>query len=144
MILHVVDVAAPYRAEYINEVENVLDELGAGDKPRLLVLNKVDLLEAGEVEADARGEAVAKEEDSVAVSALRGQGLDALCKAIDRLLPGDDVEEVRYRFSHQDGEKLSFLYDHARVLERNDKSEGVEIRALAAESVRRRLAANAV
>ena len=144
MILHVVDIAAPYRAEYINEVENVLEELGAGDKPRLLVLNKVDLLEAGEVEADARGEAVAKEEDSVAVSALRGQGLDALCMAIDRLLPGDDVEEVSYRFSHQDGEKLSFLYDHARVLERNDKSEGVEIRALAAESVRRRLAANAV
>ena len=144
MILHVVDIASPYRAEYISEVENVLDGLGAGDKPRLLVLNKVDLLEAGEVEAEARGEAVAQEEDTVAVSALRGQGLDALRSAIDGLLPGDDVEEVRYRFSHQDGEKLSFLYDHARVLERNDRPEGVEITALAAESVRRRLAANAV
>ena len=144
MILHVVDIASPYRAEYISEVENVLDELGAGDKPRLLVLNKVDLLERADAESEAPGEAAAQGEDTVAVSALRGQGLDALRDAIDRLLPGDDVEEVRYHFSHQDGEKLSFLYDHARVLERIDNAEGVEIRALAAESVRRRLVGSEV
>ena len=144
MILHVVDIASPYRAEYISEVENVLDELGAGDKPRLLVLNKVDLLEAGEAESESYRESLAPEEEAVAVSALRGQGLDALGDAIDQLLPGDNVEEVRYRFSHQDGETLSFLYDHARVVERDDTPEGVEITALAAESVRRRLTANEV
>ena len=142
MILHVVDIASPHRAEYINEVENVLEELGAGDKPRLLVLNKVDLL--GPAEAAAHGETAAPGEETVAVSALRRHGLDALLQAIDRLLPGDDVEEVRYYFSHQDGEKLSFLYDHARVLERSDTPDGVEITALAAESVRRRLATNAL
>ena len=144
MILHVVDIASPHRAEYINEVENVLEELGAGDKPRLLVLNKVDLLGPAEAEAAAHGETAAPGEETVAVSALRRHGLDALLQAIDRLLPGDDVEEVRYYFSHQDGEKLSFLYDHARVLERSDTPDGVEITALAAESVRRRLATNAL
>ena len=144
MILHVVDIASPHRAEYINEVENVLQELGAGDKPRLLVLNKVDLLGPAEAEAAAHGETAAPGEETVAVSALRRHGIDALLQAIDRLLPGDDVEEVRYYFSHQDGEKLSFLYDHARVLERSDTPDGVEITALAAQSVRRRLATNAL
>ena len=138
MILHVVDITSPHRAEYMSEVENVLAELGAADKPQLLVLNKIDLLEPAEAESAASGQ------DSVAVSALRAQGLEGLLAAIDRLLPGDDVEEVHYWFSHQDGEKLSFLYDHARVVERSDKADGVEITALAPESVRRRLATNAI
>ena len=138
MILHVVDAASPHCTEYMSEVENVLAELGAGEKPRLLVLNKIDLLEPAE--AAERGIEAASPENAVAVSALRGLGLDALLAAVDRLLPGDDMEEVHYYFSHQDGEKLSFLYDHARVMRRSDKADGVEVVAIAPESVRRRLA----
>ena len=75
LILHVVDAAAPEerRVADMRAVDEVLEEIGAGGKPRLLVLNKADLLSE-----DERSEALMEHPDAILVSALDGEGLDRL------------------------------------------------------------------
>ncbi|MEF9996419.1 MAG: GTPase HflX [Burkholderiaceae bacterium] len=78
LLLHVVDAASPARDEQVAEVNRVLKEIGAGDVPRLLVLNKIDLTgRSPSVERDADGNNYA-----VSVSAAAGLGLDELRGAI--------------------------------------------------------------
>ena len=64
-------------------VQTVLDELGAGDKPRLVALNKADLIERAANDPAAPGRAVS---GAVLVSALTGYGIDALRAEIAALL----------------------------------------------------------
>jgi GTP-binding protein HflX len=56
-------------------VQTVLDELGAGDKPRVVALNKADLVDRAALDGEAPGPAIA---GAVLVSALTGFGLDTL------------------------------------------------------------------
>ena len=140
MILHVVDVSSPHYREQIAEVDRILGELEVADKPQILVLNKADRVEPDEAEAAAVLERGSTERAAVVViSSKTGAGLDELARRIEEGLPADPVERVRYRFPFEAGDVLSFLYRHARVIERNDCEDGVEILADAAESVRRRL-----
>src|SRR3954454_20036105 len=82
LILHVVDASAPEeeRMEMLAAVEDVLEEIGAGDRPRLLVLNKADAIDAA-----GRTELGHRHPGAILVSALTGEGLEAL---------GDAVEEA--------------------------------------------------
>ncbi|MEC8819926.1 MAG: ribosome rescue GTPase HflX [Pseudomonadota bacterium] len=91
LILHVVDVAASEKQERITEVNKVLKEIGADQIPQLLVLNKSDLLEMEMpvIRRDSAGTPI-----SVRVSALVGQGLDAMLDCIDELLAGELVQTV--------------------------------------------------
>jgi len=101
------------------------------------VLNKSDRVEPEDVAAaleTERGEHAASE--VLAISARRGEGLDVLLETIDRLLPGDLLSEQRYHFSFEEGERIAFLYEHARVIERTDTESGVDIVAEVPESVR--------
>ena len=76
--LHVVDAADTERAERIRQVDEVLESIGAGDVPTILVFNKVDLLEEpARLERDEHGQ-VAR----VYVSARTGEGLDLLRQAL--------------------------------------------------------------
>jgi GTP-binding protein HflX len=79
LLLHVVDAADAERSARIEQVEAVLDEIGATGVPRLEVYNKIDLKpdEAARVERNERGEPA-----RVHVSALSGAGLDLLRAAI--------------------------------------------------------------
>ena len=144
MLLHVVDVSSDQRPERMREVAKVLEELDADKKPQILVLNKTDLLDDGEAEGITNIEkAAAGVSEVIAISASRGKGLAELLEAIDRRLEADDLAIVQYHFSHGDGDKISFLYEHARVMERTDNPEGVEILAEAPRSVRLRLSGQA-
>jgi len=89
LILHVVDAAAPEKQERIDAVNNVLSEIGAQQIPQLLVLNKSDLVATDRpvICRDSSGSPV-----SVRVSALRGEGLDAMLNCIDELLGSELVE----------------------------------------------------
>jgi GTP-binding protein HflX len=80
LLLHVVDASDPRHEEQIEAVEAILRELGLGEKPRVLVMNKVDRLPAGE------GEALAHRRDAAAISAATREGIPALLHACDRLL----------------------------------------------------------
>jgi GTP-binding protein HflX len=69
--------------EHRSTVQTVLDELGAGDKPRLVAFNKADLVENAARNGDAPAPALA---GTVLVSALTGFGLDTLRAEIAALL----------------------------------------------------------
>ena len=75
VLLEVVDAADGHLSEHRATVQTVLDELGAGDKPRIVALNKADLLERAAHDRDGSGPAVG---GAVLVSALSGFGLDTL------------------------------------------------------------------
>ncbi|HEX4622366.1 MAG TPA: GTPase HflX, partial [Myxococcaceae bacterium] len=89
LLLHVVDSADPARDDHVRAVETLLHGLELSHKPRLLVWNKVDLVPAPELEALLRSQG------GVAVSAERGEGLDALLARADgALFPGPPILEV--------------------------------------------------
>jgi GTP-binding protein HflX len=83
VLLEVVDAADAHFAEHRTTVQTVLDELGAGDKPRLVVFNKADLVERAAHDAATTSPAVG---GSVFVSALTGFGLDTLRAELAALL----------------------------------------------------------
>jgi GTP-binding protein HflX len=125
LILHVVDASAPEEdlLEMTAAVDEVLAEIGAGDRPRVLVLNKIDL-----IDEDRRRELSFRHPRAVQVSAETGEGLDELHEAIEaqflRSLRSMDLL-VPYR----DGGRLSELHEVAGEMEREDTSEGVRVRA---------------
>ncbi len=87
LILHVVDFTHPNAAQHVEVVNSVLEDLGAGDTPRVLVLNKVDLIGPAETVEDLALLAPARvlgdsNTPVVMVSALRGTGLDDLLATI--------------------------------------------------------------
>jgi GTPase len=83
VLIEVVDIADPHAPEHRATVQTVLDELGAGDKPRLVALNKADLLDASARDGDTPAPIVA---GAVFVSALTGYGLESLRAEIAALL----------------------------------------------------------
>src|SRR6185437_1042566 len=87
LLLHVTDAADSERDVLINVVNGVLDEIGAGDVPQLMVFNKIDLLDTlPRIDRDAEGAPVA-----VWLSAASGEGLDLLRPAISERLAGTRV-----------------------------------------------------
>ena len=81
LLLHVVDAADPLREERIAQVDAVLEDIGAGDLPQVLVYNKIDRLEA----ATPRFERAEDAQPRVWVSARDGIGLDALREGLAQL-----------------------------------------------------------
>jgi GTPase len=139
LILHVVDASVPENDmhQMMAAVDDVLEEIGAGDTPRLLALNKIDLL--GENRAGAGGAAPSRTAarcrelsfrfpDAVQVSGATGAGLDDLREAIEaRFLA--TLKPMELLVPYQEGGTLSELHDLAGELEREDTAEGVRIRA---------------
>jgi GTPase len=125
LILHVVDAAAPEqrRVADMAAVDAVLDEIGAGDKPRLLVLNKADLL--GDEE---RREASLRHPDAVLVSALAGEGIEALHERIEAAFE-DTLAEVELLVPYSEGSRLHELYELAGDLDRTERDDGVLVHA---------------
>ena len=106
VLLHVRDAASTYGEEQKSQVEKVLGELEVLGKPRIEVLNKIDLL--GEHERDGLlGRSGTSGE--VAVSARTGEGMDALLKAIDRSLHSDPVIEAELWVPQQEGGVLAAI-----------------------------------
>jgi len=83
VLLEVVDASDPHFAEHRATVQTVLDELGAGDKPRLVAFNKADLVEPAARDGSTPGLAIG---GAVFVSALTGYGMDTLRAEIAALL----------------------------------------------------------
>ena len=101
-------------------VEDVLEEIGAGEQPRLLVLNKADAID-DERRARARASATPTR---VLVSALTGEGLDVLGERIAAEFERT-LRDVELLVPFSEGGTLSELHDFAGDLEREDTPEGV-------------------
>jgi len=85
LILHVVDVTHKNAAEQCQTVEDILDELQLGAKPRLTVLNKIDLVSGEHPEMLSR-QGAAAQRDMLAISAAKGWGIDRLLASVSERL----------------------------------------------------------
>jgi GTP-binding protein HflX len=140
LILHVVDASEDdaARIEAIAAADAALEEIGAGESPRLVALNKVDLLDA-----DARMEVSLRHPDAVLVSAETGEGLEELARRLSEMVTSQ-LREVELLVPYEDGRRLSELHRVAGDLEREDRAEGVLVRARLPGEVAERFADLAV
>ncbi|MCF1182957.1 GTPase HflX [Marichromatium gracile] len=112
LLLHVIDAAATQRSRLITDVEQVLEEIGCSEIPRLEVFNKIDRLEEAvpRLERDAEGVPV-----RVWISAREGEGIELLLQAIAERVGGQRVER-RVRLEPADGRVRALLFAHAQIL----------------------------
>jgi GTP-binding protein HflX len=158
LILHVSDASSRLSAEQDAQVEIVLKELEADKKPRLRVMNKVDLLDV-EVAAGLMGKAAqdhalkdhALQNDplrgdaaAVYVSATEGTGMDKLLARIDEMIDEDRISRVHLRVPQKEGKTLAMLEAKARIYSRRYQDGAVLLEVEAPESVVRRVRAWAV
>jgi GTP-binding protein HflX len=136
LVLHVVDASAPEEEldEMLRAVDDVLEEIGAGDRPRLLVLNKADALDA-----ERRRELSFRHPEGVLVSALTGEGLEALGERIAEEFERT-LRDVELLLPYAEGGRLAELHDVAGDLEREDTPEGVRVRARVPVTIAERFA----
>src|SRR4051794_6841456 len=125
LILHVVDGSEPEeeRAASISAADEVLAEIGADAAPRLLVMNKVDLLDD-----DDRRELALRHPEAALVSAETGERLEELRSRIAASI-SQRLTEVELLVPFASGERLSELHEIAGDLEREDREDGVHVRA---------------
>ena len=93
LLLHVVDITHPKSSEQADVVETTLRELGLEDKPRLLVLNKMDLLPQASDESDGSGAPASlgrQDQNKVFISAAKGWNMDSLLQEIEAQLMAID------------------------------------------------------
>jgi GTP-binding protein HflX len=124
LILHVVDSSASeerMEAE-MAAADEVLGEIGAGEKPRLLVLNKIDLLDD-----DQRAEVRIAHPKAVQVSAVTGEGLDQLKVEMERAFE-ETMAPVELLVPYSEGARLHELHELAGKIEREDGPEGVLVK----------------
>ena len=133
LLLHVADVTSPTAAEQQAQVEEVLRELEVQHKPRLYVMNKLDLLPA------LKRESLIDSANVVHVSAAKGIGMDALLQRIDDLIEQDPVRQVQLHVPQSEGKALATLDAKAVVLSRAYRDGYVDLKVEAPASVLRSL-----
>jgi GTP-binding protein HflX len=138
LIVHVSDASSRLSAEQDAQVEIVLKELEAERKPRLRVMNKIDLLDE-EVAQSLQADALREDSKTVYVSAVQGTGLDQLLVRIDAMIEEDPVSRVRLRVPQKEGKVLAMLEDKTLIYSRKYRDGAVELEVEAPASVVRRV-----
>jgi GTP-binding protein HflX len=133
LIVHVSDASSPLSAEQDAQVDLVLKELEVGEKPRLHVKNKIDLLPT------RQRDSLRDDEHTVHVSAAKGIGLGALLDRIDQVVSEDSVGKMHLRIPQKEGKTLAMLEARARIYSRAYKDGTVELEVEAPESVARKV-----
>ncbi len=124
LLLHVVDVSHPLAGEQIRAVNAVLEDIGAAGKPTLMVFNKIDRLENGEVV----GRFLEQYPNSVAVSAATGEGFPALSAELgSQLRPSREFLELNV--PHTEPAVIARLYAVGQVVERDYNGDGARFKA---------------
>lgn len=123
LLLHVIDSAAEERLRNIEQVELVLEEIGAADLPQLRVYNKIDLLADAEpqIDRDEHGKPIA-----VWLSAQTGAGCDLLAEAISELL-GKEVVSGRLVLAPTMGRLRAMLFTQQAVVEEAYREDGASL-----------------
>lgn len=148
LILHVRDISDPDNQAQADDVVAILRQMGIGpegnsDAAILEVWNKIDKLPPDT--AAAVRERAAHTEDAVVVSAMTGEGLDRLLERVETALSGATFTRD-ITISPDEQALMSWLYDRATVLSRDDREDGsvalrVEITEYDAKELDARLAA---
>jgi GTP-binding protein HflX len=124
LLLHVVDASHPNVTEQIEAVEVVLKQLGAKDIPTLMVLNKTDRLD----DLDALSDLSQSYPEGIAVSALRGTGLDALKLRLLEEASSNEIE-VNFEIPQTHGQIINYIYNHGRIINKEFKDGFVCLQA---------------
>jgi GTPase len=114
VLLHVRDASSSYGEEQKAQVEKVLGELEVLSKPRIEVLNKIDLLPDDEraglrSRTNSNSKSKGAPGAAVALSALTGEGSEALLRAIDEALKSDPIVEAELRVPQHEGAVLAAI-----------------------------------
>jgi GTP-binding protein HflX len=125
LLLHLVDMASPRFEEQIQVIEEVLQEIGAGTIPSILVPNKIDLVSALPLQQLKRRVA----EGIAPISALTGAGIDRLLDLIGKALD-QGKEPFQARFFSGQGKLLSLLREHGRILKESYHGDEIHVTAL--------------
>ena len=120
ILVHVVDCSNENWPLHTQVVEQLINELGAGETPRIMVFNKADLVE------DAR---LPRQTDALYCSALRGIGLDALVQRICGIL-AEKMHQVHFILPYSAAGMLDQLYRDANVKKADYLAEGIEVEAV--------------
>ena len=140
LLLHVVDASSPSASEHCAHVQSVLAEIGAEAIPQLIVLNKADRTPMADLEST--GHRLAGEAGGAgwaAISALTGEGMEALLAQIDNRLEQDPVDRVTLLIPHAESGLIDLIHSAAVIIERAFTEQGCRIVADMPASIRRRL-----
>ena len=129
LLVHMVDASDPEPDGQIEAVRLVLDEIGAGDIPELIVFNKTDITDPVVVDR-----LVASHDGSVAVSALTGEDVDAVRVAIAGDLAKATVT-MQLLVPYDRGDVVAALHEHGNVLVEEHGAHGTELTVRLPESV---------
>lgn len=109
VLVLVVDSSDPYAEDHIRIVDDILEELGAGQKPSIIALNKIDKL------SDDNRARITSDRPVIEISAKTGFGLDKLKKCLKEMLLEVRVK-VRLAIPFKDGWVLPWLYENGKVI----------------------------
>ena len=123
LIVHVVDGSHPDPFEQIRAVRQVITEIGGGDIPEIIAINKVDI-----ASPDVVMEILRKEPNSYAFSVRSGFGVDGLVHAIEKSLPHPSVE-IRTVIPYHRGDLVSAIHEQGEILSEEHLAEGTAIHA---------------
>lgn len=126
MLLHVCDAKATNLEEQIEAVFKVLEELGAQNKPCILVFNKIDMVDEEKIlELKEKYKAF----NTIFISAREKIGLSELLSKIGLDLPSK-LKKVNYIIPYDDTKMVSFLHRNSNILEEEYREEGTYISAM--------------
>ncbi len=122
LLLIVLDSSDPYHKEHRKVTDKTLAELGAGDIPRIYVMNKCDLIDRRETGS------VVSDENIIYISAKKGEGIDDLLEKINILLHGKTVT-VNALIPFSRGDLISRLHSDGVIKHEEYREDGTYIEA---------------
>lgn len=133
LIVHVVDGSDPDPRGQIRAVRQVIKDVGGGDIPEIIAINKVDL-----AAPEVLMQLLREETNSFAFSARTGFGLETLVKAIETSLPRPRVE-ITAMIPFNRGELVSAIHERGEVLSETYSEDGTKIHAMVDAHIAKRI-----
>jgi GTP-binding protein HflX len=133
LIVHVVDGSDPDPRGQITAVRKVITELGGGDIPEIIAINKADI-----AAPEVLMQILREESNAYAFSARTGFGMTTLQKAIESSLPRPRVE-IRVTIPFSRGDLVSMIHDRGEILSENYSEDGTIIHAMVDSDAKKKL-----
>ena len=131
VLLIVADASSDELSSHLDVGYNTLNDIGASGKPTVCAFNKAELLEGNFEDKNKR------EENTVFISAKKGEGLDELLSLLDDVTPGK-LKNVRMLIPYSEGSILSELHRDGSVISEDYTEKGTMVEAkVSAENYRR-------
>lgn len=134
LLLHVADISSPLVHKQVEAVNAVLKELGCGNKPTIMVFNKIDALKDESVIPLLQS----YYRDGIMLSARTYQGIEGLKRKIREMLE-ERFMDVELTCSPGNGKLIAYLHEHAHILSSRFEEQRVTFRLLMDEKIIQKL-----